>query len=91
MPEPLDVSTINYGSIQTAGTDFRSMNGETETIGPAIDSALSLSETRGYRLTRGILETAESEGQLLAETESMVAWVLCLGSSVKVSTCVLMV
>lgn len=74
MPESIDASAINYGSITAAGTDFRSLDVDTAEVGPAVEAALSLSATRGYRLTRGILDTADSEEQLLAETESLVAW-----------------
>lgn len=69
-----NITGINYSSIATAGSEYRSLNSDTSEIGIALDHALGLSETRAYRLTRGILSTAVTEEVYTAEAAGLIDW-----------------
>ncbi len=74
MPDVLDISTINYGSILSAGNDFRALDLERADFGPAVGEALALSPTRANRLVRGMLETATDVDQQAQDVTALVEW-----------------
>lgn len=80
MSTTFDAESIDYEGIETVGTNLRTYDLNTQALCTAVEDALSLSETRGYRLARGIFETAESADQLIAETEALVGWGNTVGS-----------
>ncbi len=74
MPDDLDLSTINYGSILSAGNDFRALDLDRADFGPAVGEALALSPTRARRLVRGMLETATDVDQQGQDVTALVEW-----------------
>ncbi|WP_116105963.1 hypothetical protein [Lewinella sp. IMCC34191] len=66
------IAKLNYGSIQLAGDNFRSL--QDADPAEAVSLAATLSETRAYRLTRGILQTVPDRETYVAEAGGLVHW-----------------
>lgn len=76
-----DIERLNFGSIQQAGEGFRDLGVVETQVGSAINAALTVSETRGLRLARGILATAADADQATGEATTMVEWAARQGST----------
>lgn len=69
-----NINAINYSTIATTGNQYRALNANSEDIGNAIDLALGLSETKAYRLTRGILSTVNSIEEYESDAKNLINW-----------------
>jgi phage-related protein len=69
-----NINAINYSNIATTGTQFRALNINGDEIGNAINFALDLSETKAYRLTRGILSTVTSIKEYESDAKNLIDW-----------------
>ncbi|NLE97520.1 MAG: hypothetical protein GX596_05965 [Propionibacterium sp.] len=68
------VTQINYASIASAGSGLRDLHLETTQLGPAVGAALTISRTRALRMTRGLVESAETADQAADEVGALVEW-----------------
>ncbi|MGB3800127.1 MAG: hypothetical protein WA952_09960 [Lewinella sp.] len=66
------IASLNFGSIQLAGDNFRGLIDASPA--EAVALATNLSETRAYRLTRGILQTVPDRETYVAEAGGLVGW-----------------
>ena len=69
-----NINAINYSSIATTGTQFRALNAGSSEIGNALNFALDLSETKAYRLTRGVLNTVNTAEEYESDAKSLIDW-----------------
>lgn len=67
-----NINAINFGSISSAGADYRTL--DNPQIGEALNFAKNLSPTRTYRLARGILSTVNDRDNYISETGDMISW-----------------
>ena len=70
--------SVNFGNIATAGTGYRTLSDATPATAVAL--AFDLSETRAYRLARGILQTVPDRPAYVAETGGLIDWAKGAGS-----------
>jgi len=68
------VADIDFGSIASAGSDFRALSLDRSEFGGAVGEALALSPTRARRMVRGMITTAADIGQTGDEMAALVEW-----------------
>ncbi len=73
------VATFSFQSISTAGAAFRNLTPADQSPATAVGLAFQLSETRAYRLSRGILATAADLAAYETEGGALVNWALAAG------------
>jgi phage-related protein len=69
-----NINAINFSSIVTTGTAFRNLSADTTEIGAALDFALELSETKAYRLSRGVLSTVSTIENYETDAKNLINW-----------------
>ncbi|MBA2638036.1 MAG: hypothetical protein H0U79_07440 [Solirubrobacterales bacterium] len=68
------MGTLDFGSIKTAGEGSRSLTVAEDDMGRAVGAALSISDTRGLRLARGILASAPDGKTAVGDARRLVDW-----------------
>ena len=68
------ISSIKYSSIASTGNQFRQLNLEPTLLGDSVTEAMKLSPTKGLRLTKAILTSAESIEQSEKEGRQLITW-----------------
>jgi len=69
-----NIYQMNYSSIAKVGTQFRGLNIDDSEIGSAVGYALELSETKAYRLARGILSSVDTIDIFEKESKNLIDW-----------------
>ncbi len=68
------LATVNFGSLDSAGTGIRSFSPDLQQLGPMVGAAFALSPYRGLRAARGLIETSEDVDHCAVEVGAMVEW-----------------
>ena len=69
-----DIAKIKYSSIKEVGTQIRSLDIKRTEISKVMSYAVELSDTKAYRLARGILSTTGEIESFKEETSSLISW-----------------
>jgi len=69
-----NINQINYSSIAKVGKQFRDLNIDSSEVGNAVGYALELSETKAYRLARGILSSVDTIDIFEKESKNLINW-----------------